>query len=103
MRTTLSHSQLVTLYRGFFVLGDSANLKILYELDKYGERNFTQLKIELGINPATLSKKLRLLIEVGLIESDKTHNNLHVYYSIVQHQRSVKRFLEAFDKLAEEL
>jgi DNA-binding HxlR family transcriptional regulator len=102
MKSTVEHEELVKLFRAFYVLGDNASLKILYELDRYGERNFSELKRELGINPATLTKKLRLLTEVGIVGSDRTHDNLRVYYSIVQHQRSVKRFLEAFDKFAEE-
>ncbi len=91
------------LSKAYLVLGDAASLKILYELDKMGERNFTELKEKLHINPATLTKKLRILTEVGLISSDRTHDRLRVYYSIAQHQRVLRKFLEGFERLASEL
>lgn len=103
MKDHLTEKQLLMLLRGFFVLGDSTILKILYELERYGEKNFTELRDQLGINPATLSKKLRILNEVGLISSDRTHDHLRVYYSISQHQKPLRRFLDAFERLAGDL
>lgn len=91
------------LSKAFLVLGDSTTLKILFELDRAGERNFTELKEKLHINPATLTKKLRILTDVGLISSDRTHDRLRVYYSIAQHQRALRKFLESFERLASEL
>jgi DNA-binding HxlR family transcriptional regulator len=92
-----------SLTKGFIVLGDYTTLRILYQLDRYGEQNFTQLKESLHINPATLSKKLRLLMEVAIVSSDRTHDNLRVYYSIAHHQRSLKKFLDSFERFAQEL
>jgi DNA-binding HxlR family transcriptional regulator len=89
--------------RGFYLLGDSTVLKLLFELDRYGEKNFSQLRDQLAINPATLSKKLRLLVEVGLVASDRTHDHLRVYYSINKHQRPLRRFLDALERLANEI
>jgi len=103
MKKHLSEKDLVNLYRGFFVFGDSASLKILYELDRYGEKNFTELRDMLDINPATLTKKLRILTEVGLISPDRTHDHLRVFYSISNHHRPLKRFLDAFERLSGDL
>lgn len=89
--------------RGFFLLGDSTILKVLYELERYGEKNFSELRDELDINPATLSKKLKLLVEIGLVASDRTHDHLRVYYSINKHQRALRRFLDTFERLTSDL
>lgn len=103
MKDHLTDKQLLVLLRGFFVLGDSTVLKILYELERYGEKNFTELRDQLDINPATLSKKLRLLIEVGLISADRTHDHLRVYYSISQYRKPLRRFLDSLERLAADL
>lgn len=103
MKQNISEKQLLTLLRGFYIIGDSTVLKILYELDRYGEKNFSQLRDELDINPATLSKKLRLLVEVGLVSSDRTHDHLRVYYSIANHQKPLRRLLDAIERLANDL
>lgn len=103
MKDKLTDQQLLVLLRGFFVLGDSTVLKILFELERYGEKNFSELRDQLDINPATLSKKLKLLNEIGLISSDRTHDHLRVYYSISQHHKPIRRFLDAFERLANDL
>jgi DNA-binding HxlR family transcriptional regulator len=69
----------------------------------FGEKNFSELRDQLDINPATLSKKLKLLNEIGLISSDRTHDHLRVYYSISQHHKPIRRFLDAFERLANDL
>jgi DNA-binding HxlR family transcriptional regulator len=99
----MDNEQLLRVYRTFFVLGDATSLKILYELDRYGERTFTQLKNNLKINPASLSKKLKILMQFGLVASDKTHDHLRVFYSLHNHQRSIRKVLDSFERLAEEL
>lgn len=99
----MDNKHLLQLRRAFFIIGDSNNLKILYELDRYGERTFTQLKEKLQINPATLSKKLKILTQFGLVSSDKTHDNLRVFYSINNHQRSLKKVLDSIERLSGDL
>ena len=103
MKSVLNDSELLRLYRGFFVFGDSASLKILFELSHYGEKNFTELRSELDINPATLTKKLKLLSELELIVADRTHDRLRVYYSLHRHSKSLKKFLDSFERLSGEL
>ena len=103
MKKQLSEKQLIALYRAIFIFGDAASLKILYELDRYGEKNFTELRDELEINPATLTKKLRLLVEAGIVSVDRTHDHLRVYYAINNHQKPLKRFLDSLERLAGEL
>lgn len=99
----MDNSELLKLYRTFYVLGDSTCLKILFELERYGERNFTQLRNKLEINPATLSKKLKLLTQFDLIVPDKSHDQLRVFYQLHEHKRAVKRVLDAVERLSIEL
>lgn len=103
MRDNLSEQELVSLHRGFYIFGDAACIKILYELQRYGQKNFTELKEALNVNPSTLTKKLRLLVESQIISADKTHDKLRIYYSITAHERSVKRFIDAFERLSFDL
>lgn len=103
MKKQLTEKQLIALYRGFYIFGDSASLKILYELERFGEKNFSELRDELGINPATLTKKLKLLVEAGIITADRSHDYLRVYYSIHNHQKPLRRFLDSLERLAGEL
>jgi DNA-binding HxlR family transcriptional regulator len=93
----------VKLYRAFYILGDSTSLKILFELERYGEKTFTELKDNLHINPATLSKKLKVLTQVGLIYPDKSHDHLRVFYTLHQHQKPLKRVLDSIERLAADL
>ncbi len=103
MKDHLTEQQLLHIQRAFFIFGDVANLKILYELERYGEKNFTELRNQLDINPATLSKKLRILTEIGLVSPDRTHDHLRVYYSLSKHNKPVKRVLDAIERVAHEL
>lgn len=99
----MDEKQLIKLYRTFYVLGDDACLKILFELDRYGEQTFTQLKDNLHINPATLSKKLKLLTKFGFVAPDKTHDQLRVFYTLHQHQKPLKRVLDSLERLSADI
>ncbi len=99
----MTEEQIVKLYRSFFLLGDISSLKILFELDRYGEKRFSELRDNLKINPATLTKKLRLLQSADLIVADKSHDLRSVYYSLHRHQKHTKRILDAIQKLSEEI
>ena len=99
----MSEKDLVKLYRTFFILGDSASLKILFELERYGEKTFTELKNNLHINPATLSKKLKILTQVKLIVPDKSHDHLRVFYSLHENQRPLKRVLDSLERLSHDI
>lgn len=100
MKQQLTEQELLSVYRGFYVLGDEASLKILYELVRFGEKTFTELKTELDINPATLTKKLRILTVAGIVMSDRTRDHLHVYYFVAPKQPALTRFISAFERLA---
>ena len=99
----MNNKEVLKLYRTFYILGDNTNLKILFELDRYGEKTFTELKNNLSINPATLSKKLKILTQVGLIAPDKSHDFLRVYYSLHNNQRSLKKILDSIERMSAEL
>lgn len=99
----MNEKELVKLYQAFFIIGDNASLKILFELERYGEKTFTELRDSLAINPSTLSKKLKLLTQFELITPDKSHDHLRVFYSLNQHQRPLRRVLDAIERLSTEL
>lgn len=103
MKDHLSEQQLLDINRAFFLIGDTAFLKILYELERYGEKNFTELKQQLDINPATLSKKLKILTEMGIVTPDRTHDHLRVFYSLSNHRKPIKRILDAIERLSSDL
>lgn len=103
MKKNLTEQELLNLYRGFYIFGDSTCLKILYELERYGEKNFTELKEILEVNPSTLTKKLRLLCDSGLITADRSRDKLRIYYSIAAHEKSLKRLLDAFERLCHDM
>lgn len=94
---------MLKLYRTFHLLGDEQSLKILFELERYGEKTFTQLRERLSINPASLSKKLKMLTQVGFIAPDKSHDHLRVYYALHEHKRPLRRVLDALERLSTEL
>lgn len=103
MKQNLSDKQYYDLTKGFTIFGDSTNLKILYELERYGEKNFSELRDGLSINPTTLTKKLRELIRAGLIGADRTHDHLRVYYSVTNHHKPLRRLLDSIERLANDL
>jgi DNA-binding HxlR family transcriptional regulator len=96
----MNEKDLVKLYRTFYILGDSTSLKILFELDRFGEKTFSQLRDGLNINPATLSKKLKILVQVGLIAPDKSHDHLRVFYTLHRHQKPLKRILDSIERMS---
>lgn len=99
----MKDDDLLKLYRVFFIFGDSACLKILFELSRNDECTFTDLKTHLHLNPATLSKKLKLLTSFSLVTSDRSHDRLRVFYSLNEHQRPVKRILAELERVSYEL
>lgn len=96
----MTDKDLLKLYQAFFVLGDNTNLKILFHLERNGEKTFTQLKEELNINPSTLSKKLKILTKFELVNPDKSHDHLRVFYTLHKHQRTLKRVLDSVERIA---
>ena len=99
----MTEEQIVKLYRSFYLVGDISSLKILFELDRYGEKKFSELRDNLKINHTTLTKKLRLLQSADLIAADKSHDLRSVFYSIHNHHKQTRRILDAFHKLSEEI
>ncbi len=99
----MSDKELIKLYQVFFVLGDNTSLKILFELERYGEKTFSQLRDKLQINPSTLSKKLKLLVQFELVAPDKSHDHLRVFYSLHKHQRPLRKVLDSLERLSSEL
>ena len=99
----MDNNELLALYRVFYVVGDRHVLRILYQLDSFGEQTFSQLRDELRMNPRTLSQRLKMLQSSGFVAADRSHDKLRVYYSLHNHQRSIKRVLDAYERLSTEL
>ena len=68
MRTTYSQAQILKTKNVVKIVGDYSNILILYELMNFGEKSFNELKRMTSINPVTLSKKLGLLKQQGLVD-----------------------------------
>lgn len=96
----MTEKNLKALLRSFAILGDGPTLKILYLLDRQGEKSFSELRDVLKINPATLSNRLKRLSMSGLIGSDRMHDRLHVYYSINGNNKSLRKVLDAIERFA---
>lgn len=95
--------ELKALLRTFALLGDAPTLKILYLLDRTGEKSFTELKEILRINPTTLSSRLKRLTQAGILEFDRLHDRLHVYYSISDNPKALRRVLDSLERFADDL
>lgn len=69
MRTIYSKEQIDKTKNITRIIGDASNLLIIYELMNFGEKSFNELKRMTDINAVTLSKKLKLLKDEGLVDS----------------------------------
>lgn len=100
---TSDEKALLKLRQAFFIYGDRTVLKILQELTLHRERTFSQLRDDLSINPASLTKKLNLLKKFEIVRAEKNRDNLRVFYSINHSQRQIKKLLDAIENLSQEL
>jgi DNA-binding HxlR family transcriptional regulator len=100
----MDNDELLAMYRVFHVLGDTHALKILYQLDTYGEQTFSQLRDTLSINPRSLSNRLKKLKALEFIHADSSRDSLRVFYNVHDnHQKSIKKLLDAYERLAVEV
>jgi DNA-binding HxlR family transcriptional regulator len=72
------------------VLGRPHTLKIIYVLSKYSPWRFTQIQKNLGLQPKTLTARLRELVKLGLV-SRKSYNEIppRVDYELTQKGRDL--------------
>lgn len=98
----MDENSLIRLYRVLFIVGDQYILRILYELLHSGDKTFSELRDGLQINPATLSKKLKFLQTIDLVAADRSHDRRRVYYTLHDHQRSLRKLMISIERFAEE-
>lgn len=103
MKIQMKEVELKALLRTFALLGDAPTLKILYLLERSGEKSFTELKDILRINPATLSNRLKRLTQAGILVSDRLQDRLHVYYSIGDNRKALRKVLDSLERFADDL
>jgi DNA-binding HxlR family transcriptional regulator len=97
MRTIYSQAQIARTMHVMKIIGDSNNLLILFELMKFGEKSFNELKRMTSINPVTLSKKLSNLKEEGIINSSKC--GIENHYFVTDKAMSYKKLLDYIEQL----
>jgi DNA-binding HxlR family transcriptional regulator len=97
MRTIYSQEQLLKTKHISAVIGDVSNILILYELINFGEKSFNELKRMTEINPVTLSKKLRVLKQEGLVDSH--HKGIENHYFVTEDAEQFKPLIKHIEKL----
>lgn len=80
MRRTYSQAKIDKIIQTTSIVGDQYNLLIFFELTKFGEKSFNELKRMTQINAVTLTKKLRGLVDHGLVA--KRNAGKEVMYSL---------------------
>lgn len=78
------------------VLGKKWIVPLLLFLLLYNEANFSKIKKQLRITSRALSKKLKLLETLGLVEKIVIHNSKKVCYSLSEKGKGVSQMLLVF-------
>ena len=81
------------------LLGRPHSLEILYAIQTRNPRRFTELRSATGINPSTLTQRLRELTEEGLLLRE-AHNEIppRVEYGLTKKGSELTRIFEAMDR-----
>ncbi len=80
MRRTYSQAKIDKIIQTTSIVGDQYNLLIFFELTRFGEKSFNELKRMTLINAVTLTKKLRRLEYHGLVT--KRNAGKEIMYSL---------------------
>ncbi len=97
MRTIYSQEQIIKTKNIAKIIGDSSNILILYELMNFGEKSFNELKRMTDINSVTLSKKLGILKEQGLVDSHQC--GIENRYFITEKSADFRPLIRAIESL----
>lgn len=92
MRRTYSQVKIDRIVKTITIIGDQYNLLIFFELTKFGEKSFNELKRMTQINAVTLTRKLRFLEEEKLIQ--KRCSGKEVLYSLTPKATKLKPIIE---------
>jgi len=81
------------------LLGRPHSLEILYAIQTKNPRRFTELQSATGINPSTLTQRLRELTEAGLLLRE-AHNEIppRVEYGLTKKGSGLAHIFEAMDR-----
>lgn len=81
------------------LLGRPHSLEILYAIRTQNPRRFTELQSATGINPSTLTQRLRDLTQAGLLLRE-AHNEIppRVEYGLTKKGSELAHIFEAMDR-----
>lgn len=97
MKTLYTHDQISQTKYITKLLGDEHNLLILFELMKFGEKSFNELKRMTDINAVSLSKKLHLLRCEGIVDMHECGNENH--YFLTQKAERIRPLIADIENL----
>lgn len=98
----MSNSEKKVITQALWVLGDTHSLCIIYHLDGKSLR-FCELQRALnGLNPTTLSNRLKKLEDEDIIARDEeTVDKISVIYSLTKKGRDILPIIEDITKFAD--
>lgn len=99
MRRSYSQVKINRIVNTTTIIGDQYNLLIFFELTKFGEKSFNELKRMTQINAVTLTRKLRFLEQEKLIQ--KRSSGKEVIYSLTPKSDKLKTIIEDISSLIE--
>lgn len=99
MKTLYGKEQIVEIKLIVKVVGGTGNLLILFELFKFGEKSFNELKRMTDLSPVTLSKKLTFLKSVGLVKSRRY--GIENRYFVTEKSEGFKTLIKGVEDLIE--
>lgn len=99
MRRSYSQAKINRIVNTTTIIGDQYNLLIFFELTKFGEKSFNELKRMTQINAVTLTRKLRFLEQEKLIQ--KRSSGKEVIYSLTPKTNTLKTIIEDISSLIE--
>ena len=73
--------------------------KILKKILENGKMNVKQVAGELGISEYSASRHLKLLYDLGILDCEVRHPEKYYFLKV----KSIKKLLEAYDEVVEEL
>ena len=97
MRTIYSQAEITRTKSIARIVGDASNVLILYELMNFGEKSFNELKRMTDINAVTLSKKLTLLKQDGLVDSHEI--GIENHYAVTDKSEQYRPLIKAIESL----
>jgi len=100
MRRTYSQAQISKIVKTVTVIGDQYNLLIFFELTKFGEKSFNELKRMTQINAVTLTRKLRFLEAEAFVQ--KRSLGKEILYSLTPKANKFKPVIEDITTIIEQ-